>query len=765
MEYNDFIEKKLIKTHDVGFEVDIDSLNSRLFDWQKQIVKWALAKGRSAIFADCGLGKTAMQLEWARQVHIKTGKPVLILAPLAVSKQTKREGIKFGIDVNICLSQIDVINGINITNYERLDKFECVAFSGIVLDESSILKSFTGKIKNQIIDDFGNTPYKLACTATPSPNDFMELGNHSEFLNIMSRTEMLATYFVHDGETSSSWRLKGHAESKFWQWISTWAIIVTSPADIGYDGSCFALPKLNTFIKIAELDGDSDNYDVDGQSFLFTIQANTLDERRKARKDSLDKRVQTVIELVGNNPDDQWLIWVDFNAESEAISKALFAVEVKGSDSPEHKENSVIGFADGTIKRLVTKPSIAGFGVNWQSCHNMIFCGLSDSYEMYYQAVRRCWRFGQTKQVNVFIVIGEREQSILHNINRKQDAAHKMTQEMIMLTKDSIINQLQKTTRISEPYKAGDKMSVPFFMNETTTKVNVKNQLITDHYAVYNGDSCEIMKGIPTDSIHYSIFSPPFADLYTYSNSERDLGNCKTESEFFEHFMFIINELYRVMMPGRLVSFHCMNLPTSKERDGFIGIRDFRGDLIRLFQSVGFIYQSEVVIWKDPVVAMQRTKALGLLHKTIRKDSSLSRQGIPDYLVTMRKQGTNQIPISHDKDKFPVAIWQQYASPIWMDINQSDTLQRTSAREEKDEKHICPLQLEVIRRAVNLWCNPKEIVFSPFAGIGSEVYQAIKQGRYGIGIELKESYYNQAVRNCDYAVESLKEQTIFDIID
>lgn len=291
--------------------------------------------------------------------------------------------------------------------------------------------------------------------------------------------------------------------------------------------------------------------------------------------------------------------------------------------------------------------------------------------------------------------------------------------------------------------------------------MNVLNQVIKENYSLYNGDSCEIMTTIPDNSIHYSIFSPPFADLYVYSNSERDMGNCKSKSEFYEHFRFIVKELYRIMMNGRLVSFHCMNLPTSKQRDGFIGITDFRGELIRLFEECGFIYHSEVCIWKDPVIAMQRTKALGLLHKQIKKDSAMCRQGIADYLITMRKPGDNPEKITHTNESFPVQVWQNYASPVWMDINPSDTLQRTSAREEKDEKHICPLQLDVIKRGINLWTNTNDIVFTPFMGIGSEVYQALKMGRRGIGIELKESYYNQAVVNCENA-EKIKGSSLLD---
>ncbi len=272
--------------------------------------------------------------------------------------------------------------------------------------------------------------------------------------------------------------------------------------------------------------------------------------------------------------------------------------------------------------------------------------------------------------------------------------------------------------------------------------------------ALYNGDSCEVMKEMPDNSVHYEIYSPPFASLYTYSNSERDLGNCRTKGEFYEQFRFIVKELYRVLIPGRLMSVHCMNLPTSKERDGFIGITDFRGDLIRLFQEEGFIFHSEVCIWKDPVIAMQRTKALGLLHKQIKKDSSLSRQGIPDYLITMRKPGINPEPITHTNESFPVAIWQKYASPIWTDINPSDTLQKESAREEKDEKHICPLQLSVIRRGISLWTNPGDVVFSPFGGIGSEPFVALENGRKAVACELKTSYYNQMVQNCKAAVNA-----------
>lgn len=283
--------------------------------------------------------------------------------------------------------------------------------------------------------------------------------------------------------------------------------------------------------------------------------------------------------------------------------------------------------------------------------------------------------------------------------------------------------------------------------------MNVLEQIIEKRYAIYNGDSCEIVKAIPDNSIHYTIFSPPFASLYTYSNSDRDMGNSKGDDEFYNHFIFLAKELYRVTMPGRLLSFHCMDLPLMKGRDGVIGLKDFPAIIRKIFEDCGFIYHSKVTIWKNPVTEMQRTKALGLLHKQIRKDSAMNRQGIPDYIVTMRKPGENPERISHTHESFPVDVWQNYASPVWMDIRQSDTLQKKSARDDKDERHICPLQLEVIQRCIELWTNPNDIVLDPFAGIGSVPYTAVKMGRRGIGVELKESYYKQAVNNLEIAVK------------
>lgn len=448
IQYRDFINNKNIVFKSAGFEVNRDSLNINMFDYQKDIIRFCLAKGRSAIFADCGLGKTIMQLEWANQVCKHTDGKVIILAPLAVTEQTKREGEKFGINVNICANQEDVVKGINITNYEKLDKFIANEFDGVVLDESSILKSFTGKVRTSIIDNFSKVPYKLACTATPAPNDYMELGNHSEFLGVMTRSEMLSMYFIHDSGETSKWRLKGHAEDVFWQWMASWCVFMNNPINLGYDIQGFTLPKLNINQII-----------VDGNEPI--IEPLTLTQRRKVRKESLKLRCQSAANLV-NSSSEQWLVWCDLNDESKMLHDLIDeSTEVKGSDKPGHKVSSVLDFANQKIKCIVSKPSITGFGINWQNCHNMIFVGLSDSYESYYQAVRRCWRFGQTEEVNVYIIISAKEGAVKQNIERKQKDAEKMQQEMIALTKDITKKELTKTCRLSTPYTANKNIILP----------------------------------------------------------------------------------------------------------------------------------------------------------------------------------------------------------------------------------------------------------------------------------------------------------------
>lgn len=722
--YDAFVEGKARREVATGHEPS--TLPSAMFDFQSVIVSWAIRRGRAAIFADTGLGKTLMQLAWAQDVASHTDGIVLILAPLAVSEQTIEQGQTFGIDVKrVPHGQSPEGPGVWITNYERMDAIDFESLHGLVLDESSILKSHDGKTRTKIIDVAQGIPYRLSCTATPSPNDFEELGNQCEFLGVMSRTEMLATYFVNDTGDTGTWRLKKYGRVKFWEWMGTWAVVLRNPSDIGFNGDQYILPPLEYFEHVVESRVLGD---------LFAKQAGTLQERRQVQRDSIEDRCRKVAEIVAREPDEPWLIWCHLNDEAEMLASLIpGAVNVQGSDTVEHKTKNMLGFSHGQVKVLVSKPKICGFGMNWQHCARMAFVGLDDSFEKFYQAVRRCYRFGQKRSVHVHVVIAESEGMILRNLKRKETQHHEMSASMIEHMRAIMDKELRGTSIVKNEYE--------------------EDVYTGKDFTVYLGDCVKQSRHIPDESIDYSVFSPPFADLFVYSNSDYDMGNCSDDQEFAAQMKFLIAELFRVMKPGRNVSFHCMNLPTTKMRQGFIGLRDFRGDLIRAFQDVGFIYHSEVCIWKDPVTAMQRTKALGLFHKTIRENSTMTRMGLPDYVVTMRKPGEVQERVKHGDD-LPVALWQQYASPVWMDINQSRTLNKLPARSENDEKHMSPLQLDVIERCIHLWTSPNDLVFSPFTGIGSEGYCAVKMGRRFVGIELKRQYWELAIENINDAANT-----------
>lgn len=894
-DYDDFVRSK--RRAEVATGHKPGELNPHLFDFQHAIVSWAVRRGRAAIFADTGLGKTLMQLSWADEVASHTGGVVLILAPLAVSEQTIEQGRTFGIGLQrVPHGQAPDAPGVWITNYERMDVIDFAELTGIVLDESSILKAHNGKTRTAIIEASQRVPYRLSCTATPSPNDFDELGNQCEFLGVMTRTEMLATYFVNDTGDTGTWRLKGWGASKFWEWMGTWSVVLRNPTDLGFDGSRYILPAPEYFEHVVQTEQLGDE--------LFARPAQTMLERRKAQRDSIENRCKALADVVNADTSEPWLIWTHLNDEADMLAELIpGAVNVQGSDSPEFKvaasrwfcyddslqndkefcdklsttEKELLGWTQKkkldastcaittqetkkssgqgrkknaisttllensdtqltqklSVKReplpllgvqptqknanpsesrstallemttigcsfsktdaarfvgqevhvtqeaddstsitatqaewcegscaahaiselgsfqtttkgcnqqqptcstmaprmgrvLISKARMFGYGLNFQHCARMAFVGLDDSFEKFYQAVRRCYRFGQKRNVHVHVFTAENEGQILANIKRKELQHHEMSENMVEHMKDIMNKELAGTENVVEAYR------------EATHE--------GDGFTVYLGDCVKHTRRMADNSIDYSVFSPPFADLFVYSNSDHDMGNCKDDGEFVAQLRFLIGELFRVIKPGRNVSFHCMNLPTTKMRQGFIGLRDFRGDLIRAFQDAGFIYHSEVCIWKDPVIAMQRTKALGLLHKTIRENASMSRMGLPDYVVTMRKPGDCEDRVKHGDD-LPVHMWQKYASPIWDDINQGRTLNKLPARDANDEKHMCPLQLDVIERCIHLWTNPGDLVFSPFTGIGSEGYCAVKMGRRFVGTELKPQYWELACQN------------------
>jgi DNA modification methylase len=710
--YAQFLEQKKKSFIESGFEIDQSDLNKNLFDFQKFIVQLSLRKGRFAIFADCGLGKTLMQLSWANAVYNHTKKKVLILAPLAVVEQTKDEAIKFNID----------LESFDITNYDQLKNIENInQYSGVVLDESSILKGRDGKLSSLIISTFKGTPYKLACTATPSPNDHMELGQHSEFLGGMSYLEMLAMFFVHDGGETSKWRLRKHAKDPFWKYVCTWSIALDNPCSLGFNSDGYDLPEIEFIEHIIPVENNTNT--------LFADVAVSATDLHKDLNRSFDARIEKTIELV-NNSNDQWIVWGLRNTETDHLSKLLTdSINVQGSDSPEYKAKHLNGFAKKDFKVLITKTSIASFGMNYQQCYNMVFTSYDFKFEAFYQAVRRCFRFGQKNKVKVHLLIPESQKNVRQSILEKQDRHFEMIKEMSKYSAES-------------NYKSN------------ISKVMIQNkELKTDFYHILNGDCVQESKKLADNSADLVVFSPPFAELYVYSDKEEDMGNVSDYKQFEQHFKYLIPELKRVLKSGRICAIHCMDLPIQKGKEGYIGLRDFSGMLIDWFQEHDFVYHSRVTIWKNPVTEMQRTKALGLLHKTIKKDSSMTRVGIPDYVLFFRNDGENETPITHqdtDNTKFdylPVDLWQKYASPVWYDIDYSRTLQYRSGRDGNDEKHICPLQLDTIQRIIHLYSNEGETIFSPFGGIGSEGFQALKMNRKSISIELKESYFKINAKN------------------
>ena len=733
MNYSEFLETKK-KHHKLsGFDVKEADLNQNLFDFQKYIIVNALKSGKYAIFADCGLGKTIMQLEWANQVTLKTNMPVLILCPLAVSGQTIKEGVKFGIKVQKLKSDV-FGTGIYITNYEQLENVNCEQFSGIVLDESSILKNFTGHYKNLIIDQFAYTPYKLACTATPSPNDLNEIGNHSEFLNILDAQDMRSKWFVRD-EGMNNYRLKGHAKKDFYGWISSWACMLTKPSDLGFEvtGEKFKLPKLE-YIEheiVTKLK--------DGNGRLFNEGHVNATNFNAELRNSKEFRLQKVVEICQNTK-GQIIIWTKQNEEGEWLKKHLEdCKEVKGSDTIQYKESTLLGFANNEFRILITKAKIAQFGMNFQNCHNQIFPSLDFSFESFYQQVRRSYKFSQKHSVNIHLIKTDTMENIKTTINKKEKQFLEMQQEMnknINSEKYGLINEYERK------------------------EVKLQDALLI------KGDSCIEIKTIPDNSVDLIIFSPPFSSLFTYSNYIHDMGNNDNHDEFFKQYSYLLKDLYRILKPGRLMCCHTKDLGVYKNSSGYTGMYDFTGEHTKAVLNEEFKLHSKVTIWCDPVLEMQRTKTQRLLYKTATSDSSKTGIGMAEYITIFKKwDGSDETqwePIKNlTKQNFPLDVWQRWASPVWMDIKRVDVLNGKEGTDMGDEKHIAPLQLEVINRLVNLWSNEGEVVFTPFLGIGSEAYVSVKNNRKAIGIELKDSYFDTAVSNVRNAESKKSQMTLF----
>jgi DNA modification methylase len=757
MNYHDFLKTKTLRQTNCGIDIPLSAINPVLFDFQKDIVQWAVKKGRCALFLDTGLGKTHCQTEWARLI----AKRSLIIAPLSVARQTVRLAKEItGTEIHYTRSNDDLIDGINITNYEMVDKFDASKFDAIVLDESSILKGISSATKQLVISMFKDTPFKLCCTATPAPNDETEIGNHSEFLGIMKNNEMLATFFIHankttevefqnesgqyeilkrkqSGKNGQEWRLRNYARERYYQWMASWSMSIKTPSNLGYDGRAYVLPKLNVNPIFVNVD-----YQPEGELFFTKLKG--ISDRLKVRKSTFTNRIDTIIDLVNGN-DEQWILWCGLSDESNGLkSRIPGAVEICGNDDLEYKSQMIEDFQDKKYRVMITKPRIAGFGMNFQNACNMVFVGLNDSWETYYQCIRRMWRFGQKKPVNVYIVLTNIEREIYDNVMQKEKMASRMTNELIARVKkyEEMEIHHMATTNIEKP-------------KTRLTK--------SEKYTAHLGDSCEVLPTIESESIDISVYSPPFADLYTYSSSDRDMGNCKDWDEFFAQYSFVIKEMLRITKPGRVSCVHTSDIAAMSMKDGYIGLKDFPGAVIKAHEKEGWIYHGYAIVAKNPQAQAIRTKAKALLFVQLKKDSSCSRPAILDRVLIFKKPGDSEVPVRPvENGEIDNEKWIDWAGGLWTGISESDTLQFTTARAKDDEKHICPLQLGTIDRCIKLYSNSGELLLTPFMGIGSEAYQAIKNGRRAIGIELKESYYNIAIQNLRDIESKTKELSLFD---
>ena len=740
-DYQAFLATKQFVAKQSGFDVDKSSIHRRLFPFQADIVQWSLRKGRAAIFANTGLGKTAMQIEWARHVVAHTGGRVLIVAPLAVVSQTVEEAKSQDVDIHITRSKGDLRNGVNITNYDIIDKFDADDFVGVVLDESSMLKAYRGATRNLLIDMFRATAYKLCCTATPAPNDVIELGNHSEFLGVMTNVQMCSVFFTHEAKvfqgTTARWRLKGHSQDAFFKWLASWSIALNKPSDLDYSDDGYILPPLSV-----NMHAMSDNYLPDGMLFFTGNLAAT--EVGKARRTSITERMETALNLIDDT--EQWVIWTGLNEEAKAITKAIEgAVNLEGSMPPEKKVDILTRFTHGDIRVLVTKTSIAGMGINMQRAHNMLFFGLDYSWEGYYQAIRRMWRFGQLNPVNVHIVISQSTQSVYDVVMNKEKEAIKMTTELIAAQRQYTLEELGKLYRDEWRYTTDEKSGKGWRM--------------------LLGDSAQRMKELADDSIDISVYSPPFAELYVYSDSPYDLSNSLNLEQFFAQYQFMIQENLRITKPGRLCCVHVQDVKAFENRDGYRGLKPFSSMVAQAYIDAGWIFRSCITIDKNPQIVATRNKDADLLFVTGKRDATDLAPMATDYLLVFRKPGDNAVPVTPYKNgEMTEQNWIDWAHAVWYDIRETDVLNVRQARTDADEKHMCPLQLPLIDRCLKLWSNRDETVFSMFGGIGSEGYEAIRLNRQFIGIELKPEYWKVACQNLALAEQSKTQMTLFDML-
>lgn len=746
-DYQTFLNSKKLTTEKRG--KPCGELHPAMSGFRGDIVRWAVEQGYAAIFADVGLGKTTMQCEWVRQVN----EPTLMLAPLAVTQQTvdmARDLLGMEIRYVRSMSEINFDEcRYYITNYEMLKHFDAAKFRAVVLDESSILKNFSGTWKQELVRKFKKTPYKLACTATPAPNDLIEIGNHAEFLGVMTSRLMTSIFFTHDSQGKKSksnqkYRLKKHAVVKFYEWLASWAVALKKPSDLGYSDEGYELPEL--CLEVRSVNG---GYTPEGMLPGFASGSVSASEAKGVRRATIQSRADVTISQI-NSTSEQFVIWTELNDEAEYLHKHIAgSFNLHGSLKPEAKVQAIKDFHSGAIRVLITKHRIAGMGVNMQHCANMVMFGINYSWEEFYQAIGRIYRFGQqADRVNVTIVISEEEMSIYNTIEAKGREAQTMTRELVKASSAHMQGNLHGEQHADWHYQEKDTAAD------------------SGAWTLWLGDSCQRMKDIPDNSIHLSVYSPPFGGtIYIYSATERDLGNSQTNEQFLEHYRFIVREKLRITMPGRYTCVHIQDTKLYANRnDGNRGLYPLSDALTALHLEEGWTFRSRITIDKNPQLVATRNHDNDLLFVTGQRDGCDLAPMNTDYLLVFEKPGTNPIPVKPYENGMTEEQWILWARAVWYSINETDVLNVAVARANEDERHLCPLQLGLIERCIKMWSNPGEIVFSPFAGIGSELYEAVHWKRVGFGIELKPEYHRVAIRNLETAEAKYGGRTLWDLL-
>jgi DNA modification methylase len=722
-------------------------LSGHLRGYQRATTEFGLAAGRWGCFLDTGLGKTLVEHEWGMHAAENSNGRTLILCPLAVAQQQRREGERFGYPIRVIRDMDGVGEGLNVCNYDRVHLLDPEAFGAVILDESAILRSMTGKVSEDLRRRFAHHRWRLAAAAVPAPNDHTEMGQTADFLGVMSARKMLMRWFTPDHSKTQAYRLLRHGEEAFWEWVAGWARAAGHPADLGFPEEDFTVPD----VRIIRHAVDS-AVRIDGSLFGGSVSATSIHD---VKRQTSSARAEAMAAMIAQEPGEPWVVWVDTDYEADAALDALRridkarAIDVRGSMSTEKKEAALDRFsASGEPLVLVTKPEIAGLGLNWQHCARTWFMGRSFSYLNFYQAVRRFKRYGQQREVQIHLSIAEGEDVIGRSLDRKAEDHRRMMAHMVEAMKRvSVTPAVSKLT----PYAPASSAPAPSWLGGVT--VEALDHRHGQRFALFNGDCVEVMRQLPDACLDLTVYSPPFAGLYIYSDSPADMGNCADDDEFLRQYRYAVEEKYRVTRPGRLSAVHCKDLRNLAGTTGRSGLRDFQGKIIEVHQSAGWELHTRITLWRCPVKQQATSKGSRLNYKDLMRDATFSMMGTPEYLLIFRRWAETEaeknlvVPVQHAPENFPLPQWQTWASPVWGYPPSGDSLDETdvlgSDKEASDEKHICPLPMDITRRVVRMWSNPGDVVGSMFAGIGSEGVVALEEGRRSVGIELKPSYFKQ----------------------